>query len=69
MTVFTTIAGITTVTNNKLKGAGNPTRIKALARKTVPLTKVPTALTTIVFILLFNAVLSSSLISKYILLL
>ena len=63
--VFTTIAGITTVINNTLKGAGNPTRIKALAKKTIPLTRVPTALTAIAFILLCSVVLSSNLISKY----
>ena len=34
--VFTIVAGITTVTNNKLNGAGNPTRSNALAKKTVP---------------------------------
>ena len=63
--VFTTIAGITTVANNKLNGAGNPVSNKALTKKTIPDIRVPTALTAIAFILLFNAVLSSSLISKY----
>ena len=63
--VFTIVAGITTVTNNKLNGAGNPTRSNALTKKTVPLTRVPTALVITDFILLDNAVLSSSLISKY----
>ena len=65
MTVFITVAGSTTVTNNKLNGAGKPVINKALAKKTTPDTKVATALTTIAFILLCSAVLSSSLISKY----
>ena len=63
--VFTIVAGITTVVNSTLKGAGNPTRSNALTKKTVPDIRVPTALTAIDFILLDNAVLSSSLISKY----
>ena len=63
--VFTIVAGITTVANNKLNGAGSPVSNKALAKKITPDTKVPIALTAIAFILLFNAVLSSSLISKY----
>ena len=63
--VLTTIAGITTVINNTLKGAGKPTRSNADAKKTIPDTKVPTALTTIIFILLCSVALSSNLISKY----
>ena len=63
--VFTIVAGITTVTNNKLNGAGNPTRSNADAKNVIPDTRVPAALTTIVFILLCSAVLSSSLISQY----
>ena len=50
---------------NTKKGAGKPVSNKALTKKTTPDTKVPTALTAIAFILLFNVVLSSSLISKY----
>ena len=64
-TVFTIVAGITTVVNNKLNGAGNPTRSNADAKNVIPDTRVPAALTTTVFILDCNEVLSSNLISKY----
>ena len=63
--VFTIVAGITTVVNSTLNGAGKPVSNKALPKKTIPLTRVPTALTAIAFILLDRVVLSSSLISKY----
>ena len=63
--VFTTIAGTTTVVNNTKKGAGKPTRSNADAKKTIPDTKVPTALTIIAFILIDRVVLSNSLSSRY----
>ena len=65
MTVLTAIAGTTTVVNNTKKGAGNPVSNKALAKKTTPDIRVAIALTTIAFILIDSAVLSSSLSSKY----
>ena len=62
--VFTIVAGITTVVNSTLKGAGNPVSNKALTKKTAPDIRVPTALTAIAFILLDKVVLSSNLINK-----
>ena len=62
--VFTIVAGITTVTNNKLNGAGKPVSSKALTKKTVPDITVPTALVITAFTLLDIVVLSSNLISK-----
>ena len=63
--VFPIVAGITTVINSTLKGAGKPTRSNADAKKTVPDIRVPTALVITAFILLCSVVLSNNLISKY----